>query len=44
MGGWAHQLAVLRRTEDFLQRCIGERTSRFDPFDALAWVWTRITR
>ena len=44
MGWWAHQLAVLRKTEDFLHRCIGGRASRFDPFDAVAWVWTRITR
>lgn len=44
MGWWAHQLAVLRRTEDFLHRCIGGRASRFDPFDAVSWVWTRITR
>jgi dipeptidyl aminopeptidase/acylaminoacyl peptidase len=44
MGWWVHRLAVLRRTEDFLQRCIGGRASRFDPFDAVSWVWTRITR
>lgn len=42
MGWWVHRLAVMRRTEDFLQRCIGGRASRFDPFDAVAWVWTRI--
>lgn len=40
LGYWAHQLAVLRRTEAFLQRCLGGRASRFDPFDAVAWTWT----
>ena len=44
MGWWVHRLAMLRRTEDFLHRCIGGRASRFDPFDAVAWVWTRISR
>jgi len=44
MGYWAHRLAVLRRTETFLQRCVGGRASRFDPFDAIAWAWTRIQR
>ena len=44
MGYWAHQLKVLRGTEDFLQRCLGGRASRFDPFDVLSWVWTRITK
>lgn len=44
MGWWAHRLAVLRSTEDFLQRCVGGRASRFDPFDAVSWVWTRLTR
>ena len=44
MGYWAHQLAILRRTEGFLQRCIGGRASRFDPFDAVSWVWTRVSR
>ena len=43
MGWWAHRLTVLRKTEDFLQRCLGGRASRFDPFDAIAWVWTRIS-
>jgi dipeptidyl aminopeptidase/acylaminoacyl peptidase len=43
-GWWAHRLAVLRRTEDFLHRCVGGRASRFDPFDAVAWVWTRVSR
>ena len=31
MGWWAHRLTVLRKTEDFLQRCLGGRASRFDP-------------
>jgi dipeptidyl aminopeptidase/acylaminoacyl peptidase len=44
MGYWAHRLAVLRRTESFLHACIGGRASRFDPFDVIAWVWTRINR
>ncbi len=44
MGWWAHRLAVLRRTEEFLHGCIGGRASRFDPFDAVAWVWTRVSR
>jgi dipeptidyl aminopeptidase/acylaminoacyl peptidase len=43
MGYWAHRLAVLRKTETFLHRCIGGRASRFDPFDVLAWAWTRIS-
>ena len=44
MGYWAHQLRVLRETEGFLQRCLGGRASRFDPFDALSWAWSRISR
>ncbi len=44
MGWWVHRLAVLRKSEDFLQRCLGGRASRFDPFDAIAWLWTRIQR
>jgi dipeptidyl aminopeptidase/acylaminoacyl peptidase len=43
MGYWAHRLAVLRKTETFLRGCIGGRAGRFDPFDAIAWVWTRVT-
>jgi dipeptidyl aminopeptidase/acylaminoacyl peptidase len=42
IGYWAHRLAVLRRTETFLHGCLGGRASRFDPFDAVAWAWTRI--
>ena len=44
IGWWAHKLVVLRATEEFLHRCLGGRASRFDPFDPVAWVWTRITR
>jgi dipeptidyl aminopeptidase/acylaminoacyl peptidase len=44
MGYWAHRLAVLRATETFLHGCIGGRASRLDPFDVIAWVWTRLTR
>jgi acetyl esterase/lipase len=44
IGWWVHRLAVLRTTENFLQRCLGGRASRFDPFDAIAWMWTRIQR
>jgi dipeptidyl aminopeptidase/acylaminoacyl peptidase len=40
---WVHRLAILRKTEDFLHRCLGGRASRFDPFDAIAWVWQRIS-
>ena len=43
MGWWVHRLMFLRRTEDFLHRCLGGRASRFDPFDAIAWVWRRIS-
>ena len=43
MGWWVHRLAVLRKTEDFLHRCLGGRASRFDPFDLIAWVWRRIS-
>lgn len=34
MGYWAHHLAVLRRSEEFLARCLGGRAARFD---ALEW-------
>ncbi len=44
MGYWAHRLAILRKTEDFLHRCLGGRASRFDPFDAISLIWTRIVR
>ncbi len=44
MGWWVHRLAILRQTEDFFQRCLGGRASRFDPFDAIAWAWSRISR
>ena len=43
VGWWVHRLAVLRATEVFLHRCLGGRASRFDPFDAIAWVWRRIS-
>jgi len=33
-GYWAHHLAVLRRSEEFLARCLGGRAARFD---ALEW-------
>jgi dipeptidyl aminopeptidase/acylaminoacyl peptidase len=42
LGYWVHRRAVLRRTEDFLQRCLGGRARRFDPYDAVVWAWTRI--
>ncbi len=42
MGYWVHRLAVLRRTEEFLRRCLGGRASRFDAYEAVGWVWTRI--
>ena len=44
LGWWAHQLAVLRSTEDFLHRCMGGRASRFDPLDPIAWLWAKISR
>jgi dipeptidyl aminopeptidase/acylaminoacyl peptidase len=44
MGYWAHRFEVLRTTEAFLQRCLGGRASRFDTFDTLTWVWTRLKR
>lgn len=40
---WVHRLAFLRKTEDFLHRCLGGRASRFDPYDAVAWAWQRIS-
>jgi len=43
-GWWVHRLAVLRRSEDFLHRCLGGRASRFDWFDAVAWAWERMSR
>ena len=44
MGYWVHRLEILRATEGFLHRCIGGRASRIDPFDGLAWIWTRVSR
>lgn len=44
LGYWVHKLAVLRRTEQFLQRCLGGRASRFDSFEAVAWAWTTAKR
>ena len=41
---WVHRLAFLRKTEDFLQRCLGGRASRFDPFEPIAWGWQRISK
>jgi dipeptidyl aminopeptidase/acylaminoacyl peptidase len=41
---WVHRLAFLRKTEDFLQRCLGGRASRYDPYDTVAQVWQRISR
>jgi len=42
MSWWVHKLAVLRRTEAYLADCLGGRASRFDPWEAAAWVWTRV--
>ena len=42
-GWWAHQYQVLRETETFLQGCLGGRAVRYDWFDPLVWVWTRIS-
>lgn len=41
---WVHRLKFLRKSEDFLQRCLGGRASRLDPFDPVAWVWHRVSR
>jgi dipeptidyl aminopeptidase/acylaminoacyl peptidase len=41
---WVHRLVFLRKTEDFLQRCLGGRASRFDPFEPIAWGWQRISK
>lgn len=43
-GWWVHRLAFLRKTEDFLHGCLGGRSRRYDPYDAIAWVWQRISR
>ena len=40
---WAHQYQVMRETETFLQGCLGGRAVRFDWFDPLVWVWTRVS-
>ena len=40
---WVHRLAFLRRTEDFLHGCLGGRASRLDPYEAIAWVWQRVS-
>lgn len=42
LGYWVHRRAVLRKTEDFLQRCLGGRARRFDPYEAVVWAWMRI--
>ncbi len=41
---WVHRLAFLRKTEGFLQHCLGGRASRYDPYDTVAQVWQRISR
>jgi dipeptidyl aminopeptidase/acylaminoacyl peptidase len=38
---WVHRQVFLRKTETFLHGCLGGRASRFDPLDAVAWVWWR---
>ncbi len=42
-GWWAHQYQVMRESETFLQGCLGGRAVRFDWFDPLVWLWTRIS-
>jgi dipeptidyl aminopeptidase/acylaminoacyl peptidase len=44
MGYWVHRLAILRKSETFLHGCLGGRASRFHPFDAVAWAWSRVNR
>jgi dipeptidyl aminopeptidase/acylaminoacyl peptidase len=44
LGYWAHRVKVLRRTEDFLHRCLGGRTGGFDPLEGAAWVRARLPR
>lgn len=43
-GWWVHRLKFLRTTENFLQRCLGGRASRFDPYEPVAWAWQRIAK
>ena len=44
LGWWAHRIAVLAKTEEFLRTCLGGRARRFDWFEGVAWAWTRISR
>ena len=41
---WAHQYQVLRETETFLADCLGGRAQSTGWFDAMVWIWTRLTR
>jgi len=41
---WVHRHQFLRASEVFLQRCLGGRASRFEPYDTLAWAWQRVSR
>lgn len=43
-GWWVHRLAFLRKSEGFLQRCLGGRASRFDWFEPVAWAWQRVSK
>lgn len=37
-GHWPHKLAMYRRTEDFLARCLGGRSSGFDALELVSWA------
>jgi dipeptidyl aminopeptidase/acylaminoacyl peptidase len=41
-GWWAHHLFVLRRTEEFLARCLGGRAARFDRMEWIARLTGRL--
>lgn len=38
-GKWTHQLVQYRKTEDFLARCLGGRSSGFDYYQLGAWAF-----
>jgi dipeptidyl aminopeptidase/acylaminoacyl peptidase len=40
---WAHQQKTLRETESFFHDCLGGRAVKVEPFDWLAWIWTKIS-
>lgn len=36
---WSNNLTMYRKTEDFLARCLGGRTSGFDYYQLGAWAF-----